>query len=130
MKVASYLSKYLKAIDLPKPQLMTIEHVEEEQVGDDDRLVVYFTEDQRGVVLGPTTLGQIVEAVGSDDTDNWIGCPIVIYNDPSVMYGSRKTGGIRFRKPTGDHPRKVIEVKASNSNSMHGNQHANDDLPF
>lgn len=133
MKVSGYLSKYLKADDLLKPQLMTIERVDEEEVGEDDKLVVYFTEEQRGVVLRPTTIAQVVEAIGEDDTDNWIGHPIVIYNDPNVMFGKRKTGGIRFRKPKGHHVRKVIKAHPTTHESANPDESANpaiDDLPF
>src|SRR5712675_2810489 len=112
MKIGGFLSKYLKAADFPAPKLLTIERVEEEEMQDGNaKLVAYFTECEPGIVLGKTTIEQIVEALGSDETDDWIGCPIAVYNDPSVMFGGKKTGGIRFRKAKGNHARKAVTPK-------------------
>lgn len=127
MKVDGFLSKYLKASDFPKPALYTIERVDEEDMQDGgSKLVVYFTEVAPGVVLGKTTIELIVDALGADDTDDWIGCPIVVYNDPTVQYQGRKTGGIRFRKPKGSHVKKIIEVKAT----VHGAGGEQEEVPF
>lgn len=136
MKIGSYLSKYLKAADFPAPKLLTIERVDEEDVGDEAKLVVYFAEVEQGVVLGKTTLAAIVDALGSDETDDWVGYPIVVYNDPTVMYAGKRTGGIRFRKPKGEHAAKKEIAPRPSSNGTRGIERTKqaevdqDDLPF
>lgn len=134
MNVRGHISKYLKADDVAKPALFTIERVDEEEVGDSAKLVVYFTEVPNGIVLGPTTIAQIVDAVGSDETDDWVGHAIVAYKDPTVMFQGRKVGGIRFRAPKTPVKRKEIAVpQQRNGRSMHhdgGGTEDQDDLPF
>jgi hypothetical protein len=135
MKLGGFLSKYLKASDFPIPALLTIERFDEEEMQDGaSKLVVYFTERAPGVVLSKTTIAQFVEALGSEDpndpdTDEWIGCAIVGYNDPSVMFQGKKTGGIRFRKS-----KKAVErVAVQPRQPARGNHTApadQDDLPF
>lgn len=47
-----------------------------------------------------STNGQIIEKIlGSDETDNWRGKKIVLYNDPTIQFAGRVTGGIRARAP-------------------------------
>lgn len=132
MKVGGFLSKYLKAQDLPQPKLVTIERIDEEEVGGEAKLVVYFTECEPGIVLGRTTIEQIVEALGDDDTDNWIGWQIVIFNDPTVQYQGRRTGGIRFRKSKARNERKAVTPKTNSGVFGGGAKTADeqDDLPF
>jgi hypothetical protein len=35
----------------------------------------------------------------SEDTDDWTGKKIVLYNDPNVSYAGKIIGGIRVRAP-------------------------------
>lgn len=129
MKVGG--SRFLKAADFPEPKLMVIEHVAEESVGMGDvketKPVVYFVDTAPGIVCGPTVIGQLIEALGSDETDDWIGCPIVVYNDPSIQFQGRKVGGIRFRKPKGDHKRQQLAPRVPQNTNGKQDQ---DDLPF
>lgn len=71
--------------------------------GEPDKLrwVMSFDEAEKGLVLNPTN-GQLLEAIlKSDDSDHWIGHKIVLYNEPSISYGGKITGGIRVRAPRG-----------------------------
>jgi hypothetical protein len=76
-------SKYLKAADLPHEKKFRIKHVTEEQIGlgpDKERkLVVWFTNDQRGLVLNRTNNRAIRGAYG-DNTDGWVGKIVVIFS--------------------------------------------------
>ncbi len=60
-----------------------------------------FNEVEKPMVLNSTN-GQIIAAItGSEETDNWIGKKIVLYDDPNVSFGGKLVGGIRVRAPRG-----------------------------
>jgi len=40
----------------------------------------------------------IARFTGSEDTENWEGKRIILYDDPSVSFGGKLTGGIRVRE--------------------------------
>ncbi len=111
MKVSKYLSKLLRAEDLKTPRIATISTVEERQFNDGESLIMYFDEFEEGVNLSKTSLRTLVEIFGSDDTNDWIGKHIVLYNDKNVEYMGKKVGGIRFRNPKPGYkaPDKVTE---------------------
>lgn len=130
------VTKYLRASDLVKPQLVTIERVDEEEMPDGEiSVVVYFTEVPSGIVLNKGHKVFLVESF-SDETDNWVGHAIVIYNDPNVEYQGRRTGGIRMRMPKEAVPRKNIAPSANGRGAaMHHDDRSGypadqDDLPF
>lgn len=133
MKTAGYLSKYLKADDFKEPQLLTIESVREEKIGEDkqEKLVLYVAEHEPGIVLGPTTIRQIEKALGSDETDEWLGYKIVAFNDTTVMFGGRQTGGIRFRAPKqGSQVVTPPSKQATRNSKPPAGVDGADDLPF
>lgn len=51
------------------------------------------------MVMNSTNLQLAAQALGSDDTDHWIGKQVVLYNDPSVQFQGKLIGGIRIRAP-------------------------------
>jgi hypothetical protein len=81
-------SKYLKAADLPHEKKFRIKHVTEEQIGPDKerKLVVWFTNDQRGLVLNLTNNRAIRGAYG-DSTDGWVGKIVVIFSTMADFRG-------------------------------------------
>ncbi len=40
-----------------------------------------------------------IEDLYGSDTDDWIGKPVVLYVDPDVRYGAKRTGGLRIKPP-------------------------------
>ena len=49
-----------------------------------------------------STNGQLIAAItGKTDTDDWPGYKVVLYNDPTVSFAGKITGGIRVRAPKG-----------------------------
>jgi hypothetical protein len=97
-------SKYLKKEDFEKPRLFTIERFNKENVArqnepDEYKWVMYFHGEQRGLVLNKNNLSRAALALGSDDTDDWIGKRIVAFHDPTVEFGGKLVGGIRLRAP-------------------------------
>ena len=95
-------SKYLKKDDFPEPALLTISEVKKENVAmpnqpKKERGVMYFEERDKGMVLNTTNLKRAEKALGSDDTDDWIGKKIVVYTDENVEFGGEMVGGLRVR---------------------------------
>lgn len=97
-------SKYLKQSDFERPALMTIDRVQQETMqrddGDDElKWVMYFREAEKGLVMNLTNGQLAARALGSDDSDDWIGRQIVVYTDPNVSFGGKVVGGLRLRAP-------------------------------
>jgi hypothetical protein len=107
-------SKYLTKEDFQKPVLCQIASVVMEEIeGDGGKkkkpvLFVMGPSDPkldvlRGIILNGTNWDAISEIRGEDpnetDTDDWEGTQIVLFNDPKVMFGGKKIGGIRIRPP-------------------------------
>ena len=73
-------SKYFKAADLETEKKLRIKSATEEQVGErkEQKLVVWFTNDERGLVLNKTNNRTIRGAFG-DDCSGWSGKVIVLF---------------------------------------------------
>jgi hypothetical protein len=61
--------------------------------------VVYFTNLKKGMVLNKTRGDQIAEIAGSKKFRNWVGVWIEMFNNPTVIFRGKITGGIRVRRP-------------------------------
>lgn len=95
-------SKYLKKEDCPAPALVTIRSFSHENVApqgqpEEKKWIMHFNEFENGMVMNSTNLQLCSQAIGSEETDDWIGKQVVIFNDPNVSYAGRLTGGIRIR---------------------------------
>ena len=53
------------------------------------------------MVLNSTNAQLIAKIAKSEETDHWTGVKVVLYNDPSVSFAGKITGGIRVRAPRG-----------------------------
>jgi hypothetical protein len=96
-------SKFLKKEDAGVGVLCTISKVEQHNVAregaaEDLKWCVLFEEFDKPLVLNITNTNAIELITGSDDTDNWKGKKVVLFNDLNVIYEG-KTGGIRIRAP-------------------------------
>lgn len=95
-------SKFLKKEDVDPPVLVTIDRVAQNNVamqGADPEMkwCLYFAELDKPMVLNSTNIHLAGQACASDDTDEWMGKKIVLYNDPNVSFAGKLTGGIRIR---------------------------------
>jgi len=79
-----YPSKTLKAADIPEggALTMTMSRIDIEEIGREKtkKPVLYFREDDRGLVLNKTNGNRISKRYG-DDTANWFGNKIQLYRD-------------------------------------------------
>ena len=103
MKIGSMMpSKYLKKDDVPSPVLVTIRNFSQANVAqegqpEEKKWIMHIDEFENGIVMNSTNLQLCAQALGSDDTDDWLGQQVVLYNDPNVTFGGKLTGGIRIR---------------------------------
>ena len=71
----AYPSNYLKASDLQgRTVVVTIDHCDIEDIGDERKPILYFQGKQKGMVLNKTNANNVSVLYG-DDTDDWIGRP-------------------------------------------------------
>lgn len=94
-------SSYLKAADLKKATVVTIEDFKQEKVGQDqeEKWVLYAKEMTKGIVLNKT-MGEQLKAIFGDveDSDELLGKKIEIYVDRTVPFAGKIVGGVRFRE--------------------------------
>jgi hypothetical protein len=102
MKIgAMFPSNYLKAADVDGDMMLTIKsvdmHVFKSRDGsEDEKPLVMFKEEERGLVLNKTNTKLIARALGSDETDDWVGKTITLYS-AEVEFGSDIVDAIRIR---------------------------------
>jgi hypothetical protein len=93
-------SKYLKSEDIgDRERKFRIKDATPEKIGDDkeEKLVVWFTNDKRGLVLNQTNL-RVLRAAFGDPVKGWIGKIIVIFT-MLVDNRGKMTPGLRVRIP-------------------------------
>jgi hypothetical protein len=93
-------SRFLKAADLEREKKFRIKSVTEELVGveqKEQKLVVWFSNDERGLVLNKTNNRTIRGAFG-DAVDGWVGKIIIIFPTMVDMRG-KLTPALRVRIP-------------------------------
>ncbi len=98
-------SKYLKADDLEGERKFRIKTVTEEVIGvgadKEKKLVVWFTNDDRGLVLNRTN-NRVLRGAFGDDTAGWAGKVIVAFSMLVEMRGN-PVQGLRVRIPPPKH---------------------------
>jgi hypothetical protein len=93
-------SRFLKAADLQREKKFRIKSVTEESVGAEQKekkLVVWFTNDERGLVLNKTNNRTLRGALG-DPVQDWAGKIIIIFPTMVDMRG-KLTPALRVRIP-------------------------------
>jgi hypothetical protein len=97
-------SSYLGKDDVTPPLRAVIGNIWMDDVQGEDGVkrkpIVSFADAGiKHMILNVTNTSILIDAFG--DTDLWIGKVIEIYYDPNVMFGPKRTGGIRLRIPNG-----------------------------
>jgi hypothetical protein len=112
----AFPSPYLKA-DVDVPDLedgsldVTITGAKIEKMGQgakqEDKVVLYFAETKKGLVLNKTNWSTIATVLGSDDTDDWEGQRISLYAKDVEFQGEMIRGiRVKTRKPKPADPSK------------------------
>lgn len=100
MKISrSFPSKWLKATDIPKGKkvICRIREVTTEDIGDEEKIVLYFQGKDKGMMLNRTNAGILAMAYG-DETDDWIGKEMYIYVH-MVRFKGQLTPGLAIDTP-------------------------------
>lgn len=97
-------SKFLKKEDVGRGALLTItgcvqENVAQQGQPDEMKWCLTFQETEKPMVLNATNGAIIAGFLGSENTDDWVGRQIVLFDDPNVMFAGKRVGGIRARAP-------------------------------
>lgn len=102
-------SKFLTKNDVEPAVLVTIKSYEQmnvamESQAPEDKWTLSFRELDKPLVLNMTN-GMLIAAItGSEDFDKWLGKQVVLYNDKTVSFAGKITGGIRVKAPQGGQP--------------------------
>ena len=97
-------SKFLKQTDVGDGMIVTItkittENVAQEGADPEMKHCIHFKEIDKPLVCNSTNAQLIAMSTGINDNieAGWIGKQIELWNDPSVSFGGKLTGGIRVR---------------------------------
>ena len=95
-------SKFLKKEDAENGLLLTVQAVAQHNVAMDNqpeqmKWCMEFAENPKPLVMNVTNLNMMQAITGSDDSDDWIGRQVVLFNDPTIQYQGKLVGGIRLR---------------------------------
>ena len=96
---SKYLTKDDAGLDGTVVTVKDFERVNMAQEGKppEYKWVMWLREFDKAMVMNGTNIQLAEKALGSDDTDDWIGKKIIIYDDPNVSFGKELVGGIRIR---------------------------------
>ena len=97
-------SNFLQKGDVGNGVLVTVRDVTEENIAKDGappemKWCLHLEEMEKPMVLNLTNGQLIAQITKSDASADWPGTKLVLYNEPSVTYGGKVTGGIRVRAP-------------------------------
>ena len=95
-------SKWLRAEDLKAEKKFRIKEVTPEEVGErrEQKLVVWFTNDKRGLVLNKTN-NRTIRGYYGDDVAGWAGKIIIVF-PTMVPMGGKMVPALRVRIPPGE----------------------------
>lgn len=110
-------SKFFTKEDAGKGVLLTIKGCTQQNVAMANapaelKWCLHFNETDKPMVLASVNAQLIAQFLGSAETDHWIGRKIVAYNDPSIMFQGKITGGIRCRAPRNMPPQNTAPAAA------------------
>lgn len=114
-------SKYLKQADVGEDGVvLTIKGFKQEELETDDgapetKVILYFMEDFKPMVLNKTNSQLLGKATGAATAGEARGKQIVVYSDPSVGFGGKMTGGLRIKRYSTSQP---AAPKASKDNGF------------
>ena len=91
MKVGqAFPGNYIKAADLNHKKVhVVISECKLEDIGGDQKPVLYFEGKERGLVLNKTNANMIAEILGTDEMDDWSGQRIMLYPSKTDFQGKR-----------------------------------------
>lgn len=99
-------SKYLTKDDVGEDGvILTIKGFRMETLesddGNEDKMVLHFVEDVKPMVLNRTNAQLLSLATGARIAGDAKGKQVVVFNDPTITFGGKITGGLRIKKIVG-----------------------------
>jgi hypothetical protein len=96
-------SKFLKKEDVENDVTATIVAIAQADVSlpgapPEMKWAAHFKQLAKPAILNSTNLQLLARILGSDNSDDWIGRDVILYNDPNVSFQGKLTGGIRVRQ--------------------------------
>ncbi len=94
-KSEAFPSAYLSVADLQgRAVVVEISNAKEKRIGDENKVVLEFHNQTKGLVLNKTNWNMIEQLLGSEDTDDWTGQKIILQPD-KTQYGGKVVDCIR-----------------------------------
>jgi hypothetical protein len=128
--------KSLSAADLAgKAVRVTIESVEVQKFDEGEKPVLHFVGKDKTMVLNKTNASRIIEAIGDDESDTWIGWSIVLY-PTKVDYAGKRVDAIRIddrpgaTKPPAQPVRRAVAAPEPSEDNFDEPMPSDDDIPF
>ena len=128
MRISSaFPSQYLRAADLQdRPVRVVMDHVVLEEIGSEQKPILYFRDKEKGLVLNKTNANAIAQRYG-DDTDGWTEGEIELF--PTVVdFQGKSVDAIRVRIPRA--PAVARPAAAAQRSASDRDPPPNDDIPF
>ncbi len=115
MRTSEYFaSKFLKAEDLKgKRHKVTIDRVEMEDVGDEEKPVVHFKGWEKGLVMNKTNATVIGDIAKTDEWEDWAGIQVVLYST-RVTFQGKLVAAIRVDFPADAVPEAASAAEEDN----------------
>jgi hypothetical protein len=120
-------SKFLKQTDFDiAGTILTISHITKQNISKEDDMpeykwILFFKETgEVGLVLNSTTSKSLFDICG-EESDEWSGQEIVLFVDPNVMFGEKRTGGLRLRQNVVPQAPKTMNRAPMRAPSQHDN---------
>lgn len=106
---SAFATKYLKASDLQgRDVTVKMGRVDQEKIGDDQKLILYFQGKEKGMVLNKTNANAIADVYGPETAD-WYGQAVTIF-EQMVDFQGKRVPGLRVRAPRQQSaPRPVVQ---------------------
>src|SRR5262249_33315590 len=100
---ASKKNRFLAKTDVGDGLVVTILDVTKENIASPgqppEERVLLTLKGVKPMTLNSTNARQISKIVGSQESDDWVGKKIELYNDEDVEFGGKTIGGLRVRAP-------------------------------
>lgn len=95
----AFPSKYISASDLQgRDVTVKITHVTSEEIGGKQKFICYFAGGKKGLVLNKTNWNSIVRITGCEDSDDWTGMEIGLF-ETMVDFQGDSVPAVRIRAP-------------------------------
>lgn len=100
MKARRFLGVFLQKEEIPDSgSVVRVRAAKEDTLEGDEgpKLILFFDNVDKGLVCNKTNINVLIDILGSDETDDWIGREVELYVDHGVMFAGKRVGGIRVR---------------------------------